>query len=312
MTLLTNAFTSYSVVGDREDLSDIIYMVSPTDVPFLASIPRTKAKQTLHEWLTDALASASQNAQLEGDEPSAASTTAATRLSNTCQISYKVPAVTGTLLATDVAGQKDALAHQVFKRTLELRRDMENDLLANTAEDTGGATSARKYGGVPSWIATNTSFGTSGSAGSLGNTAATDGTQRAFTEDLLKTVLKSCWDNGGDPDCVMVGSWNKQQISAFTGNATRMIGAGDEKLVASVSIYRSDFGDLEIIPNRFQPSRTAFVLQKDMWAVSYLRPPSLQKLAKNGDSERRMVIAEYTLESRNELASGAVFDLTTS
>ena len=312
MTLLTNAFTSYSVVGDKEDLSDIIYMVSPTDTPFLASIPRTKAKQALHEWLTDTLASASQNAQLEGDEPSAAAATAATRLSNTCQIAFKVPAVTGTLLATDVAGQKDALAHQVFKRTLELRRDMENDLLANSAEVTGGATEARALGGVPTWITSNDSYGTGGSQGGLGNTAATNGTQREFTEDLLKTVLKSCWDNGGDPDCVMVGSWNKQKISEFTGNATRMIGAADEKLVAAVSIYRSDFGDLEVIPNRFQPARTALVLQKDMWAVSYLRSPSVQKLSKNGDSERRMVIAEYTLESRNEAASGAVFDLTTS
>lgn len=313
MTLATDAFTSYSSVGNREDLSDVIYNVSPTDTPFITGIPRVDAKAVLHEWQTDSLAAASSsNFVLEGDETSTDATTATTRLSNTCCISEKVPRVTGTQLAVVAAGRKDELAYQVVKTTKELRRDMESILLANNAEVTGNATTSREPGGVPSWITTNTSNGTSGSDGSAGNTARTDGTQRAFTESLLKAVLASTWDAGGDPDCVMVGSFNKQAMSSFTGNATRMKGAEDKTLVAAIDIYSSDFGDIEVVPNRFMRARDALVLQKDMWAVAYLRPVSMGELSKTGDSERRLINAEYTLESRNEAGSGAVWDLTTS
>ena len=265
MTLATDAFTTYSAVGNREDLSDVIYNVSPTDTPFITGIPRADAKAVLHEWQTDSLAAASaSNFVLEGDETSTDATTATSRLSNTCCISEKVPRVTGTQLAVVAAGRKDELAYQIVKTTKELRRDMESILLANNAEVTGNATTSREPGGVPSWITTNTSNGTSGSDGSAGNTARTDGTQRAFTESLLKSVLASTWDAGGDPDCVMVGSFNKQAMSSFTGNATRMKGAEDKTLVAAIDIYQSDFGDIEVIPNRFSRARDALVLQKDL------------------------------------------------
>lgn len=312
MTLLTNAFTSYSGIGNLDDLSDIIYNVDPTDTPGLTSFERTKATATLHEWQTDALAAAAANQQLEGDEPSAASATATVRLSNTCQISYKVPAVTGTQLAVLHAGRRDELAYQVTKRIWELRRDMETDIFANTAEVTGNATLARKLGGIPTWITTNDDYGVGGSEGGTGDTAVTDGTQRALTEDLLKTVHKLCWDNGGNPDSLFVGSFNKQVASTWTGNATRMINATGEKLVANIDVYSGDYGDFNIIPNRFQPSRTAFLLQTDMWAVAYLRPMKVQELSKTGDAERRQVIVEYTIESRNQKASGMIADLTTA
>ena len=313
MALPTDTFTTYSAIGNREDLSDVIYNVDPTDTPFLTGIPRTKATAVLHEWQTDALASASAtNHVLEGDDATTDATTATTRLSNTCQISDKVPRVTGTQQAVVSAGRKDELAYQIVKRAKELRRDMESSLLANNAEVTGNSTTARETGGIEAWINTNTSVGSGGTAGSLGNTARTDGTNRALTETLLKAQIKSCWDNGGDPDCVSCGSFNKQVVSGFTGNATRFKGAEDKKLMAAIDVYDSDFGELEIIPNRFQVAESTLLLQKDMWAVAYLRPVHITNLAKTGDSERRQLLVEFALESRNEKASGAVFDCTTS
>ena len=189
---------------------------------------------------------------------------------------------------------------------------MESILLANNAEVTGNTTTARETGGIGSWITTNTSNGTSGSDGSAGNTARTDGTQRAFVESQLKSVLASCWDSGGDPDCVFVGSFNKQAMSGFTGNATRFVGAEDKQLISSIDIYTSDFGDVEVIASRFSRARDALVIQKDMFAAAYLRPVQMMELSKTGDSERRLLLSEYALESRNEAASGAVWDLTTS
>ena len=313
MATPANTFTTYDAIGNREDLSDVIYNVDPYDTPFLTGVPRTKATAVLHEWQTDALAAASAtNAVLEGDDATTTATIATTRLSNTCQISDKVPRVTGTQQAVVSAGRKDELAYQITKTALELRRDMESSLLANNAEVTGNTTTARELGGIEAWFETNVVRGAGGSSGGSGNTAATDGTQVAFTEANLKSVIKQCWDSGGDPDCTMVGSFNKQVASGFTGNATRFINAQDRELQATIDIYQSDFGNLEIIPNRFQRARSALVLQKDMWAVAYLRPVQISNLAKTGDSERRQILAEYTLESRNEKASGVVADLTTS
>tara|TARA_R110001583_G_scaffold26979_10_gene96839 strand:- start:1643 stop:2422 length:780 start_codon:yes stop_codon:yes gene_type:complete len=257
-------------------------------------------------------AASSTNFVLEGDESVTNATTATSRLSNTCCISDKLPRVSGTQMAVNAAGRKDELAYQIVKTAKELRRDMESILLANNAEVTGNTTTARETGGIGSWITTNTSNGTSGSDGSAGNTARTDGTQRAFVESQLKSVLASCWDSGGDPDCVMVGSFNKQAMSGFTGNATRFVGAEDKQLVASIDIYTSDFGDVEVIANRFSRARDALVIQKDMFAAAYLRPVQMMELSKTGDSERRLLLSEYALESRNEAASGAVWDLTTS
>ena len=299
MTLATSAFTSFDAIGNREDLSDIIYNVAPTDTPFITGIPRTDAKAVLHEWQTDTLAAASStNFVLEGDESTTVATVATSRLSNTCNISDKLPRVSGTQMAVNTAGRKDELAYQIVKVAKELRRDMESILLANNAEVTGNTTTARETGGIGAWIATNDVFGT--------------GTQRPITEAMLKSVLASCWDAGGDPDCVMVGSFNKQAMSGFTGNATRWKGAADKQLVAAIDIYSSDFGDVEIIPNRFSRAREALVLQKDLWATAYLRPVTMMELSKTGDSERRLLLAEYALESRNEAGSGMVADLTTS
>lgn len=313
MALATDAFTTYSAIGNREDLSDIIYNIAPTDVPFLTGIGRTKASAVLHEWQTDTLASAvATNQVLEGDEATTDAATATVRLSNTCEISDKVPRVTGTQEEVIKAGRNSEMAYQIVKRSLELRRDMETSMLANKAEATGGATVARDLGSIGAWIDTNSSVGAGGSDGSLGNTARTDGTQRAFTEALLKTVLQSVWTAGGDPDCVMLGAFNKRQLSTFTGNATRYKGAEDRTLVSSIDVYGSDWGDLEVIPNRFMRARDSLILQKDMWAVAYLRPVRLVDLAKTGDTERKQLIVEFTLESRNEAASGIVADLTTS
>jgi hypothetical protein len=166
---------------------------------------------------------------------------------------------------------------------------------------------------VNSWIDTNTSAGSGGSDGSAGNTARTDsGTQRAFTEDLLTPVLQSIWEAGGNPGQIMLGAFNKRQLSGFSGNATRQIDAKGKKLITSIEVYESDWNVLEVVPNRFMRARDCLILEMEMWAVAWLRPYHLVDLAKTGDAEKKMLLAEYTLESRNEKASGGVFDLTTS
>ena len=309
----TNTFDTYDSVGEREDLSDVIYNISPTDTPFLSSAAKTVSTAVLHEWQTDALASAStSNAVIEGDEATLDAVTATTRLSNSCQIMDKTVVITGTQEAVDKAGRASELAYQIAKKAKELKRDMEAQITTNNAEVTGSATAAREMGSLGAWVATNDVMGTSGTSGSVGNTARTDGTQRAFTEDLLKSVIKSVWNEGGDPTMIMVGPFNKQKLSGFTGNSTRFDAGADATLYTSVDVYASDFGQLQVVPNRFSRDRDCYVLDMNYWGIAFLRDFTMHELSKTGDSEKRQLLVEATLESRNEAASGLVADLTTS
>ena len=311
----TNTFDTYDSVGEREDLSDVIYSISPTDTPFLSSAAKTKATAVLHEWQTDSLAAAStSNAVIEGDEATADSMSATTRLSNSCQIMDKVITISGTQEAVDKAGRASELAYQIAKAAKELKRDMEATLTGNQAEVAGNASTARKFGSLGSWIASNDVMSAAGSpaSGGAGNTARTDGTQRVFTEAQLKSVIKSVWNAGGDPQIVMVGPFNKQKLSGFTGNSTRFDAGADATLYTSVDVYASDFGQLQVVPNRFSRDRDAYVLDMNFFGIAFLRDFSMHELAKTGDTEKRQLLVEATLESRNEAASGLVADLTTS
>lgn len=313
MALETNAFATYEAIGNREDITNAIYRIDPTDTPFVSGIERVGASATKHEWQTQALAAAAANAQLEGDAYTADSTTPTVRLSNNCQISRKIPRVTGTQRVVKHAGRGDEMTNQVMLKGLELRRDIEFNLVGtNQATNAGNDTTARKHASVLSWIKTNTDKAGSDPSAADGTGTRTDGTQRAFTEAQLKGVLQSCWTNGGKPDVIMVGAFNKQQFSTFTGRASPIEDTKAKKITAAVDAYESDFGKLKVVPNRFMRSRDALVLQMDMWAKATLRDMETEDIAKTGDSTAKALITEYTLEARNEKASGGVFDLTTS
>ncbi len=320
MALPTSTFATYQAVGNREDLSDMIYRIDPTDTPFMSGAEKEKASAVNHEWQTQALAPASgTNAQLEGDDPDTNTTTPTVRLGNICQISYKVARVTGTQQAVDHAGRDNELAYQEMLKGLELKRDMETTLVGtNQAKVTGNTTTARQTASVLSWIVSNTSKGTAGGAADPaaadGTGVRTDGTQIAFSEARLKAVLSSIWTNGGKPDTIFTGAFNKQVFSTFTGRATPIEEARAKKIVASVDAYESDFGKLKVVANRFQRPRDALVLEMDKWALAFLNGRQMISipLAKTGDSDRRQILSEYALVARNEKASGGVFDCTTS
>jgi hypothetical protein len=218
--------------------------------------------------------------------------------------------VSGTQIASNTAGRKDELAYQLSLKALELRRDQETALTQNTTAVTGNSSTARQLRGLEGWCKTNSDLGASGADPDyVGNTAPTDGTQRAFTEAQLKNVLQKVFTQGGEPDLLMLGASQKQTFSTFTGNSTRMDKGEDGKVFAATDVYVSDFGEIQAKANRFQRSRTAFVLQSDKWALAVLRPYQTTELAKTGDAEKRLLVVEYTLEARQEKASGVIRDL---
>lgn len=324
MAALSNTFLTFAAIGNREDLIDIIYNISPTDTPFQAAIGKNKAEATFHEWQTDVLAAAAANAVVQGDDSTNSFTFTAPvytkRIGNRTQISRKDVLVAGTQDAVSKAGRKKEMVYQLTKKAKELSRDMEFVLTQVGISAVGGATTAPTLGSLENWYGltasastANTSLGVGGAnATNTATTIRTDGTQRPLTETLLKGVIQGAWTNGGDIDLIMTGPFNKSVISGFTGNNTRMQDTSDKKLIAAIDVYVSDFGTHKVVANRFSRDRTVHALMTDMFAVSSLRPKQTIDLAKTGDNEKAWILAEYTLESRNDSGSGAVFDVTTA
>lgn len=320
MAIVTNTFTRYSAIGIREDLSNVIYNISPEETPFIANVGRENVKNTYFEWQTDSLAAASAaNAALEGDDISSFDAVSPTsRVGNYTQISRKTVVISGTLESVDKAGRRSELTYQLAKMGSELKRDMESALLANQAAVAGNTTTARRTAGLPAWLTSNTDFGTGGADPTVGSTptaARTDGTQRAFTETLLKNVIAEVWTSGGTPKMLMVGSFNKQAASGFNGIATRYrdVPAGQQaQIIGAADVYVSDFGTVNIVPNRFQRARDAFVVDPEYASLAILRPIQQEELAKTGDAEKRLMLVEYGLKVSNQAAHGIVADLTTA
>jgi len=320
-------YTTYTQIGIREDLSNAIYDISPLDFPFMTSISRgAPAKNRFVEWQTDALATAvTTNQAIEGADASYSTATPTVRLRNFTQISQKSISVSGTAQAVTTAGREEELAYQIAKRSKEIKRDMESSFTQNIASRAGSASTARRMAGYEAWITTNTSRGTGGSSGgytAAGTvTAATDASstnQRTFTETRLKSVIQQCWSSGGNPNLVIVGPINKQKASAFAGITTKFSEFGNPSssaaltIVAAADLYLSDFGKLKIVPNRFSRERSCLVIDPEYWSIHYLRPFAVNPINKTGDADRRQLITEYTLCSRNQRASGILADLTTT
>ena len=264
------------------------------------------------------LAAAASNAAVEGADASDATLSATTRVGNYTQISQKTIKISGTLESVDKAGRKSEKAYQLAKASKEIKRDMELALLNNTVQSAGSASAARVLGGIQTWIATNGDFGTGGSAGSLGTTAKTNGTDRAFSETILKTVIKEVFNSGGEPKVLMTTPTQKQNVSAFAGIAAqRYITPADQPttIIGAADVYMSDFGQVSVVPNRFMTAESdsgevALVLDPEMASVAYLRPFQTNELAKAGDAEKTQLLAEYTLVVNNEAAHGICADLT--
>ena len=307
-----------TAIGNREDLTDVIYNIAPTETPFMSNIGRTKCTSTFHEWQTDSLATAALNQNLEGDDYDSAGLDASvvtTRVTNYTTISAKTLIISGSHESTLKAGRKSEIAYQVAKKGKELKRDIEFTLSQKQAPvaSTGGTT--RKTRALESWIGTNASRASNGSD-HASTFVVTDGTQRDLTEAMVKSAVQSAWTSGGDPEMMLCGAVNKQNISSqFSGIATmyrEQSGVGPGAIIGAADIYVSDFGELKVVPSRFSRDRTISIVQKDMWAIAYLRPFKVYDLAKTGDAEKRLLLSEYTLEGRNEAASAKVADLNTS
>lgn len=320
MAIVTNTFTTFDAKGIREDLSNVITNIAPEETPYMSNIGRESVSNSLYEWQTDTLASAAANKQLEGDDvTSFDAVTATVRMQNYAQISRKTIVLSATEETVNKAGRKSELAYQIAKRGAELKRDQEFTMLNGAVAAAGNSTTARGTASLGAFVKTNVDMQTNGANPSyttLPNSARTDGNVRTFTETILKNVIQQVWSAGGTPKMLMTGPVNKQRVSGFSGIASSRFnidgGAKPATLVGAVDIYVSDFGNIQVIANRFQRERDAWVIDPDMAKVTTLRPYQQVELAKTGDAEKRMLIVEWGHKVMAENGMGLAADLITS
>lgn len=314
MAVPTNTLQTYQSSNNAEDVSDIINNVSPFDTPFYSMAKKTNAEATYTEWLVETLeAIDTANANIEGDDATTDASTTPTRVGNYCQLLDKTWQVSTTQQAIKKYGVSDEWDRQTVKKGKALRSDFEAIMLSNQARVVGAAGTAQKMRGLPSWFATNKNRGVGGANGST-SAAATDGTQRNFTEALFRDVIVQCATNSNEmPSVVMAGIAQRANLSSqLTGNTTKFTDMQDAKLNATVTMYRSDYGTLKLVPNRRQRERDMFFLNPSFVAVRTLEPFQRQELAKTGLSRRGQIWMNATLEVSNEAAHGVLADLNTA
>ena len=304
--------------GNREDLSDVIRDVSPTDTPVLTMMGTAKASATNHEWLVDALTDAADNKHLEGGDMTGVDPASRGRLGNYTQILSKNAVVPGTQEAVMKAGGiKSEMAYQMARRMKEMKRDLELTIVGmSNAKVAGNETVAREMGSLDSYVHTNISLAASGSSVPAGNGAAPSdyaGTNRALTEDILKASLQTLFTNsGGNSEVNMVvPAATKSLISTFTGSSTRYATTEDKKLVASIDVYVGDFHTVRVIPDRYCLTGLSFIIDPEYLKLADLRPIHSFDIAKLGDATRKQIVWETTLEVCNEKAHALIGDLTT-
>ena len=334
MAILTNTVQTFAQVGIREQLSDVIFNIAPTETPFTSMCKKGKATTRTPEFMRDTLRNPNPaNATVEGDDsPTAVSAGQPDRLKSIVQLFSETVIVSDTAIAVNTAGRANELKYQVAKSAKALKRDMEMRFTGNYASVLGNSSTAGQCPGAEAWIVTNASRGASGAAGGFNSgtglvAAATDGTARAFTESLLKTAIKSAWDAGGEPDVLMMSGSKKQTFSGFGGIATQFNQVNDQNKVmiyGAADIYKSDFGQHRVLPNRFvgasasgrsatnglYPGQTVLALTPNTWELLFLQPFETIPLARTGHAEKRLLKTEVALACHEERGNAVVSDLS--
>jgi hypothetical protein len=310
----TNIVDTVGLVGIREDLSDVIYNISPEDTPFLSACAKTKATSTLHEWQTDTLRASAANAHVEGDDTVAETRTATVRLNNRTQIFKNAVATSGTEAAVTKAGRAKEMAYQSRMVLKEQKLDIEAALFANQAKVTGTSSVAARLAGACAWITTNVNNVGSGGANPTGDgsDARTDGTGTAFAQADFDTTMQEIWTEGGraKTKSVYLSPTHMNTALGFTGNNNQRstIAAKDGDVVNNMGMYVTPWGQVKFTMSLEARATDVWIMTDDMWSIATLRPTKNEALAKTGDSEKRQIVTELTLCCKNEKAHGLVSD----
>jgi len=319
MATVANTVLTTAAVGNREELDNFVSMITPTDTPIYSMAGKEKASSKHPEWEYEELDAVGDNAQPEGNEYTFDAVSPPTRVGNYTQIFTKTFRFSGTQQAVSNAGNAEKRAHELMKKGKALRKDMEKAIVQNTASTNSDP---RRSGGLPTWLTSNVSRGSGGSSGGFSSgvtTVETTGTQRAWTKALTDSVLQQVYESGGDVTTVVTSPYNKGVFATFMSDSNvasfrYAAGKGTKTIIGTADIYESPWGPVKVMPNRVMSNsagdaRRIFVLDPGMVKWCTLRPIQEDKVAKTGDAENGVLIAEGCLKVVNEAGIGVVADV---
>jgi len=279
---------TYDDTGRREDLLDLIVDVSPDDNPLSTMLGSTRATNILHEWMLEYLARPqSVNYATEGADATYGSLTQPTRANNIAAIVRRTFQVSGTERAVKIAGMSDPFDYQAAKALRLWKMDQEYTIV-NGSKASGASGVARGMAGLMNVITTLA-------------TARNSGTSLSETE--FNDMVQDSWSQAGAEyvfDLVLVPFGLKRKIDGFTAGSTKFVDATDKRLTAPVQVYETSGGVHKIMAHRdvvASAGTVAFIgMKEDLFKLAYLRNPVREMLAKTGDSEKGMIIGEFTLQ----------------
>ena len=286
---------TYDETTNRDDLTDVITNISPTQTPIVTMIGTAKAKATYHEFPEDVLADAAVNAYVEASADTTVAAPARTRKGNYTQIMKRGYEVSETQQAVDTAGVDDEYGYNMLKAMKVIAKDLEMAVTTQGAAVAGTTTTARKMAGIPGLVTTNV--------------VSNAGTARVITRDLITTALQDAWNKGGEPNKLIVSGGNKVNISKLTTSNTKNIDAKKKEIVEAVDVIDTDFGRIEIVASRFMPDTSILVLDPQYLAIAWLRRFKKTDLPSTDDALKGVIKGEMTLELRGEAGQAMITDL---
>ncbi len=339
----------------REDLMAKVWDVSRTPLPFQDRIGTGTCSSNIHEWTMDKLGTAAANAYVENASvPETGTTSAPTDIGNSassanvirarnhCQISGKAVTVSKRSQDVQTSGNTASLAYQLMQRQRELRQDMEFILLSNTASLAGNATTtAPLLGGYLSWVEDKTSptqnlFVSAAATPSadggydestlLTTAAASTATVAAISEADLRDAIEAVYNGGAEASVAMCRPSLKRIISQYMYTSSARIAqltsevgqgtTGQDVARGAVSVFISDYGVVELVPNRhfpFQASTThefVAVFDPAYLSVDYLSNVNVIEQPIAGLQDSRLMYADYTLRVSSDQAIAAIADVS--
>ena len=319
MAVPANTVVVSSRTNVKPDVEEIIKNISPFETPVVTMAKAIKATGKYHEILNDELSTAGTNVNAEGDDDTASASTPVVRTANRCQIIKSVASVSKTQEAVGMYGYKSQLAYELAKRGKECKLDLE--FAASRNQASAASASGDTMAGLESSIATNVvvaaGTGASTPGFSNGDTAApTDptGAATAITETMVKNAMRLAWNNGGQPDMMVVGPVAKQTISGFTGIASvyRTIPESNKNpvsIMAAADIYVSDFGEIKVVPSRVSRPQTALLIDTEYLGMATLRPFQTYDLGVTGDNHKSTIVFEGTVVCQSEKAHAKIVNV---
>ena len=311
-------FLTTNAIGEREDLSDIIYRIDPAETPLFTAAAKETTSGVTTEWQVQELAAAvDTNHVNEGADYSYVNPTATTRLSNVHQIAAQAASVSNTLDVVDKAGRDRETAYVKVIKGLEQRRDIEKSLFKNEAKS---ASDPRKTAKLMTWLTNGDKPSDMGhGTGDGSDTCDLTSTARALTLAQIEAAIKEAYEDGGSPSLLVMSPANKVAFSGLSSGsvATNQItttAPQEAAIVGSVSLFLSDFGTVNAVVDRQAPNSEMYVIDTDYVAIGTLpgRNFAVSDVAPTGDATKFAIITEYALIVRAPKAHAFIFGLNTS